>query len=114
MGSIIPSEKPEPVMETTLEPGIGFANGSAPYDELEDQVPYLAGSMNGWRYQKMKTVFDYCNKLDGYSFREPFEYFSSVNAVSGESLADLSNKEKKKYEELRVNQVLNLTFKGWE
>ena len=70
--------------------------------------------MNGWRYQKMIPVLDFCNKLDGDSFREPFDYFTTMNAVSGETLEELTNHELKKYEELRVNQVLNLTFKGWE
>jgi hypothetical protein len=30
--------------------GLGHAEGAVPYDELEDRVPYLAGSFTGWRY----------------------------------------------------------------
>jgi len=27
--------------------------GNLPYEELEDKIPYLAGSFSGWRYKKM-------------------------------------------------------------
>lgn len=33
-----------------LGPGLGHADGTVDYDELEDRVPYLSGSFTGWRY----------------------------------------------------------------
>ena len=33
------------------EPGLGFVDGNLSYDELQDKVPYLAGSFTGWRYK---------------------------------------------------------------
>lgn len=30
-----------------------FVNGNLKYSQLDDQVPYLAGSFTGWRYLKM-------------------------------------------------------------
>ena len=49
---------------TGLDPGLGFANGTLSYDELDDRVPYISGTFTGWRYQKMRPVFEICSEYD--------------------------------------------------
>jgi hypothetical protein len=57
-------EKAEEIKRTGYDPGLGFANGTLPYDELDDRRPYIAGSFTGWRYQKMRSVFEICSEFD--------------------------------------------------
>jgi hypothetical protein len=37
---------------------IGFKNGQADYHELEEKIPYLAGSFTGWRYKSMHVLHE--------------------------------------------------------
>jgi hypothetical protein len=53
---------------TTQEPGLGFDNGDVSFEEMDDAVPYICGSFNGWRYQKMRKVYDLCSELDSENF----------------------------------------------
>jgi len=50
--------------ERKMEPGLGHVNGAVSYDELDDGVPYLAGSFTGWRYKKMERVHDICKSMN--------------------------------------------------
>ena len=58
--------------EGKLDPGLGHTDGSLTYEEMENKVPYLAGSFTGWRYMKMKNVFDLCTECDT-DYTEPYE-----------------------------------------
>ena len=46
------------------DPGLGYANGSLPYDELDDKTPYLCASFTGWRYRKMRLLCDWTREMD--------------------------------------------------
>jgi len=47
-----------------MDPGIGYVNANLSFEELEDQVPYLTGSFNGWRYKKMRPLHEWTRELD--------------------------------------------------
>ena len=58
--------------EKNVDPGLGHVNGSLPYDDLDDQVPYISGSFSGWRYKKMLPVHELCKRMDR-DFTDNFE-----------------------------------------
>jgi len=63
------------------DPGLGHTNGTLAYDDMEDQVPYLSGSFTGWRYLKMRSVFDLCTN-DDKDYSEPFERCQNNGKIS--------------------------------
>lgn len=42
-----------------FKPELGFTNGSLPYEQLDDKIPYIAGSFTGWHYKKMIPLHDF-------------------------------------------------------
>ena len=53
-------------------PGLGFVNGSLPYDELPDRVPYITGTFTGWRYKQMTPLHEFTKALDP-DYLSPFD-----------------------------------------
>ena len=99
---------------TKLGPGIDHVDGTVPYHELEDRVPYVAASFTGWRYKKMKRVFDVCTNMNK-DYVEAFERCRDIGKIRKrvDSLANCTNYEKKNYFEEEYLETLRYTYK-WE
>ena len=54
------------------EQGIAFTDASVGYSKLENQTPYVAGTFNGWRYQKMYNLEEF-NRSHDDDPPDPFE-----------------------------------------
>jgi hypothetical protein len=108
--------------EEVYVPGLGHVNGALPYDELDDGVPYIAGSFTGWRYKKMQRVYDICGSFDS-DYLEPFErckaYYTQFKTRNFKSPEDLKKKEhiveRKQYNDMRLRSAKDFTFgaQGW-
>ena len=64
------------------EQGIAFTDTSVGYSKLENQVPYLAGTFNGWRYQKMFNLEEF-NTVRDEEPPDPFEVAKDKGLVRG-------------------------------
>jgi hypothetical protein len=79
-------------------------HGSAAYDDLDDKVPYLAGSFTGYQYRKMRSVYDFCSSVDeeaNFDILEKAKANGTINRWA-KSFDQLTPKEKRGYEEIRI------------
>jgi hypothetical protein len=67
-----PREPDEENPYDPLDPGLGFAKGNVPYEELENRIPYITGSFTGWRYRKMLPLHEYIQLIDK-EFMDPID-----------------------------------------
>ena len=76
----------------------------------------MAGSFNGWKYEKMRSVFDMCVDMDKENYMNDFDKAQASGRIGRKAttVEKLTLKERKGYEETRVNQALNYTFRGWQ
>ena len=81
-----------------VDPGKGHVNGSLPYDDLDDGVPYISGSFSGWRYKKMIPVHELCKRMDR-DYTSCFELCQNIGKIRKRicDLDDATKKEKSDY-----------------
>jgi hypothetical protein len=105
--------------DPVFEPGLGFDDGTATYKNLENKVPYLTGSFTGWRYKKMRPLFDVLTELDE-DYMPAFDLAKAMGSVHRMAkgydtlLKPEHKKEMKAYQEIRLKQVKNYSHDGWE
>lgn len=82
-------------MEEDQDPGLGHVNGNLTYDELDNKIPYIAGSFTGWRYKKMQPLHEFNRGMDK-DCKDPFEMCKNNGTIkiSKTTEEELTSREK--------------------
>lgn len=79
LNPILPSDKSEKLRfeidaESIYdeEPGLGHVKGNLSYEELQNKIPYIAGSFTGWRYKQMIPLHQFAMDID-HDYKDPIE-----------------------------------------
>jgi len=95
-----------------VNPGMGHAHAEGvPYDQLDNQVPYLAGDFTGWRYKKMIPVHQITKNMDR-DYCKLFDWCKSIGKIKrhNDTIEECSKRERKDLNAVRTRQALKYTY----